>query len=65
MGNGEKVLLSVKTDKDDLDSFKTKCESFGKPYSSMIREMITAFNEGRVKIIPTEKQKENLEIYQD
>lgn len=48
-----------------LQTFKDKSEKVtGKPYQIFIREMIDAFNEGRLRIIPTEEQKILLgEIY--
>ena len=57
--------LAVRLNKCDLDKFKCKSiDGFGKPYQVMIREIITAFNEDRVRIIPTNEQKESLKIYQ-
>ena len=54
--------LAMRILKSDLDAFKKKA---GKPYQMMIREIIKAFNEGRVRIIPTNEQKESLRIYQE
>jgi predicted DNA binding CopG/RHH family protein len=54
--------LAMRISKFDLDAFKKKA---GKPYQMMIREIIKAFNEDRVRIIPTTEQKESLKIYQD
>lgn len=55
--------LVVRVNSDELNKFKTKCEKAKKPYPNMIREIITAFNEDRINIIPTEEQKELLNIY--
>ena len=54
--------LAMRILKSDLDAFKKKV---GKPYQMMIREIIKAFNEDRVRIIPTNEQKESLKIYQE
>lgn len=56
--------LAIRINKDDLDNFKTKSSDIGKPYQVMVREIVKAFNEDRVRIIPTGKQKESLKIYQ-
>jgi len=56
------IMLSVKMEKEDLDLFKKNCGTT-KPYQIMIREMITAFNENRLRIIPTKDQNNLLNIY--
>lgn len=57
--------LRVRILKSDLDLFKHKSQLVtGKKYPVMIREMITAFNDGRLRITPTEEQKNQLgELY--
>lgn len=56
--------LNVRINKDDKEAFLSKCKSLNRPYYDMIREMITAFNEGRLKIQVTEEQaKSNKELY--
>ncbi len=57
--------LSVMVNKDELNSFKDKSKSVGKPYQVMVRELIKAFNDDRLKIVPTNEQKESLKIYQE
>lgn len=57
--------LAVRIFKNDLALFKRKCDDIGKPYQLMVREIVKAFNEDRVRIIPTDEQKESLKIYQD
>ena len=58
--------LSVMVDKIELNKFKNKSNSAGKPYQVMVREIITAFNDDRLKIVPTDGQKESLKkIYQE
>ncbi len=50
----------------DLAVFQTKSKRItGKPYQLLLREMITAFNEGRLRIIPTEEQRNQLGVLYD
>ena len=57
--------LHMRIAKQELDIFKAKSErATGKPYQMLLREMITAFNDGRLRIVPTEEQKSQLgELY--
>lgn len=53
--------LRIRMPQSDLDKFQEKSKLImGKPYQVLVREMITAFNEGRLRITPTEEQKEQL-----
>ena len=67
--NNEDVTLDgdlrMRIAQSELSIFKKKSERItGKPYQMFLREMITAFNDGRLRIVPTEDQKRNLgEIY--
>lgn len=56
--------LTVRINKNDMHAFKIKSSGLGKPYQVMIREILKAFNDDRIRIIPTIKQKESLKIYQ-
>ncbi len=58
-------ILFVRVEEDSLETFKVKCKSLGE-YSDVIRDIITAFNEGRLKIKPTDGQKKlNEELYNE
>jgi hypothetical protein len=57
--------LAIRINKRELNAFKVKCASFGKPYQLMVREFMKAFIDDRIRIIPTTEQKESLKIYQD
>lgn len=57
--------LRIRMSKSELEIFQKKSlRVTSKPYQLMLREMITAFNDGRLRIIPTEEQKNQLgELY--
>ena len=49
--------LRIRIDQQELDVFMKKSHrTTGKPYQLLIREIIAAFNDGRLRIIPTEEQ---------
>lgn len=59
MLNGD---LRVRVNQNDLDAFMEKSQrTTGKPYQLLVREIMIAFIEGRLRIIPTEEQ--NGELY--
>lgn len=57
--------LRMRIAASELDIFQKKSKSVtGKPYQLLLREMIKAFNDGRLRIVPTEEQKSQLgELY--
>lgn len=57
--------LRIRISSSELENFKKKSiRVTGKPYQLLTREMITAFNNGRLRIVPTEEQKTELgELY--
>tara|TARA_R110000787_G_C13443392_1_gene446688 strand:- start:11326 stop:11553 length:228 start_codon:yes stop_codon:yes gene_type:complete len=57
--------LRMRMSQSELDIFQKKSKRVtGKPYQLMLREMISAFNDGRLRIVPTEEQKSQLgELY--
>ncbi len=57
--------LRMRCESKELDIFKQKSQRVtGKPYQLFLREVMTAFNDGRLRIVPTEDQKTQLgELY--
>ena len=52
-------LLNIRVDAQELKIFKKKSQrTTGKPYQMLLREMITAFNDGRLRIVPTKEQQD-------
>lgn len=51
-----KELLAVRADEEDIASFKQKCVDLDKDHNDMLRELVNAFAEGRVSIIPSKAQ---------
>ena len=57
--------LNVRCNKESKRKFIEKCRDMGRDHPDMIRELVDAFIDGRVKIQPTnEQQKLSEEIYQ-
>ena len=71
MGEKNETLdgdLRVRVNQEDLDMFITEAPvRTGQQYQVLTREFITAFNDGRLRIKPTEAQikalKSNEELY--
>ncbi len=54
--------LQVRVLVDDATKFKNKCvDEFGVVYSHVLKECILAIIEGRLRIVPSEKQKNLIE----
>lgn len=46
--------MHVRVEKSEFDIFIAKAERVtGKPYTELVREIITAFNDDKLRIIPT------------
>lgn len=56
------TLLQVRVSKKDFDVFEQKCRrGYNVKHTDMIRDIVTAFNEGRLKIKPSENEKNFME----
>jgi hypothetical protein len=56
--------LRVRINQSELDTFTNKSLRAGKQYQDLIREIVTSFNDGRLRIIPTKDQEDALgELY--
>lgn len=54
----ESVFLTVRIKQSELDRFKNHCnQELDRRHSDVVREMLTALCEGRLKIEPTKAQK--------
>jgi len=53
------TFLTVRMEKEALDAFKRHCtEKLERRHSDVVRELVIAATEGRVRITPTEAMKE-------
>ena len=53
--------LRLRINQKELDIFIAKAKrSTGKDYQVLIREIVTAFNDGRLRIIPTKDQQDGV-----
>jgi hypothetical protein len=56
--------LNVRINSTEKAAFIRKCDNIDQEYYDILREMVTAFTEGRLKITPTDGQKQlNKELY--
>ena len=58
----KEATMNVRMDEDELETFKSRCSHMGREYYAVVREFITAFNEGRVKIELTDEQRKAQEV---
>lgn len=59
------TTLQCKIYKDDHQAFIEKCADMNRSYTSVLREMVTAFNDGRLTIKPTEEQAKTIGEFYD
>lgn len=53
------VFLTVRMEQEALDAFKQYCtEKLERRHSDVVRELVIAATEGRIKITPTDAMKE-------
>lgn len=58
--------LNVRANSTKLHAFKKRCKEMNRDYPDIVREMVDAFSEGRLKIQPTDQQRKlNKELYHD
>lgn len=62
---GKDDSIQVRIDGEKKKFFIEKCESMGRNHADVLRELIDAFGEGRLKITPTTGQKKAMEEYYD
>jgi len=56
--------LNTRLSLEDRLEFEKRCRNIGKTPSTLIREVVVAFNEDRLRIKPTEAQQKTKELYQ-
>jgi hypothetical protein len=58
-GKSMSVFLTVRMEQEALDEFRKYCsEKLQRRHSNVVRELVIAATEGRVKITPTDAMKE-------
>ena len=55
--------FGTRMEKKELKKFKEKVKLLNKTSAVMLREMIKAFNDDRIRITPTNEQRESMKIY--
>ena len=54
--------VRVRVDPKSHQRFRAKCTKLNRDYSDMLRELIEAFADGRIKITPTEAAKDIYDV---
>lgn len=54
--NSLDARLDVRITEEDKQSFLTKCTDLARTPQSLLREMVQAVNDGRLKMVPTKEQ---------
>lgn len=65
MSQPKNEMIYARLSGDMKEEFYAKCGRLSKEPSAMIREMIEAFNDGRLRIVPDETYKEEKEELYD
>lgn len=56
--------INLRMNEADVKRFDERCNEINKPRYTVLRDLITAFNEDRIKIQPTRQQLKSMEIFQ-
>lgn len=57
--------ISFRIEESDKDRFIEKCDQVSTPPHTILREIVKAFTDGRLKVTPTPEQKKQMkEFYQ-
>lgn len=59
------ATLSVRMEVEEKQRFQERCEQYHRAPQELLREIIVAFNDGRLKITPTQNQTNQMkDLYQ-
>ena len=58
-------VITIRIEGAKKKFFMGKCEDVSRDHADVLRELIDAFGEGRIKITPTTGQKKAMEVYRD
>lgn len=56
--------INLRMSEEDVKRFDKRCDEISKPRYQVLRDLIIAFNEDRVRIQPTKQQLKSMEIFQ-
>jgi hypothetical protein len=57
--------LMTRVREDHLELFRKACEKIDRDPNNVVRELIHAFGEERIRIVPSEGQKKERELYHE